>query len=359
MLAFFVTCLPDRYDYHTKFLPYLLTFYKDDIGDGSISTTALGAIQQCGAQYESEHPDEVMERRQYGIDGALISDCSNGDSWLPAPFVERPRLGARLFVRENSKRFMKALLNELSSSWRDHMKQRSLDLLEILVVYCEEHLTMDFASTFTQIVKGLHLEWQNERENSDEQATKQSNLSRKIIQLLTLVGRYVHPDVYIPLCLPRIVGASETGISFSDTGTNSESFKAAYAAALLALLSGSGIKHWLVYLSEIVYALKSQTDVNKCGELCRTECTLVMVSMLQRIAFANNHERVDVKIFCQKEDRAQIMRIFINDCKQLVESHSRACQFHGALSNTFLLDQNVMCACETSIQQLQSDMACW
>jgi hypothetical protein len=30
---------------------------------------ALSCLQRCGLEYESEHSDEIIERRQYGVDG--------------------------------------------------------------------------------------------------------------------------------------------------------------------------------------------------------------------------------------------------------------------------------------------------
>ena len=73
---------------------------------------ALAALENCGKQYEAEHPSEVVERKQYGVDGDIR--C-NYHSPLPNPFHERPMLGTRLFVRSNVKRFFNALLIELTS----------------------------------------------------------------------------------------------------------------------------------------------------------------------------------------------------------------------------------------------------
>lgn len=57
----------------------------------------------CGAEYESEHHDDVIERRQFGVDGDARA---NHNKSLPLPFVERPRIGARLYVRRNTRRFL-------------------------------------------------------------------------------------------------------------------------------------------------------------------------------------------------------------------------------------------------------------
>jgi hypothetical protein len=62
MLGFFITCLPDRYDHHTRLLPYVLSFFNDD--REMTRKMALQSIEHCGGQYEAEHPDDVIERRQ-------------------------------------------------------------------------------------------------------------------------------------------------------------------------------------------------------------------------------------------------------------------------------------------------------
>lgn len=54
------------------------------------SSSALSVLKRCGQQYEEEHPDEVIEKRQYGVDG---NDSINLEKPLPKPFTERPRIG--------------------------------------------------------------------------------------------------------------------------------------------------------------------------------------------------------------------------------------------------------------------------
>ena len=111
----------------------------------TIQDEALECLETCGLQYEHEHPDEVIERHQFGVDG---EDTIDYNSDLLLPFTQRPSLGARLFVRANSSRFFLAVLDELSN-WREQTRKRSAELLLILTVYCEEHLTKDFQHTCT------------------------------------------------------------------------------------------------------------------------------------------------------------------------------------------------------------------
>ena len=62
----------------------------------SVSSSALNCLKKCGQQYESEHADEIIERRQYGVDG---DDRNNLKKKLPKPFVERPRIGKNVLSK--------------------------------------------------------------------------------------------------------------------------------------------------------------------------------------------------------------------------------------------------------------------
>ena len=67
MLTVFLCEIGDRYDHQTKLLPYLLDLLTDQAD--SVALGALSCLQRCGLEYESEHSDEIIERRQYGVDG--------------------------------------------------------------------------------------------------------------------------------------------------------------------------------------------------------------------------------------------------------------------------------------------------
>jgi hypothetical protein len=62
-----LTEIGDRYDHHTRLLPYVLDLLTDETP--AVSSIALATLQKCGKEYESEHEDEIRDRRQYGVDG--------------------------------------------------------------------------------------------------------------------------------------------------------------------------------------------------------------------------------------------------------------------------------------------------
>lgn len=57
-----LTVIDDRYDHQTRLLPYLLDLMTDELD--SIADNAYRCLQVCGKQYEEEHTDEILEKRQ-------------------------------------------------------------------------------------------------------------------------------------------------------------------------------------------------------------------------------------------------------------------------------------------------------
>lgn len=226
MLSFLINCLPDRYEHQQRLLPYLLIFFNDDNHD--IQRCGINAIDSCGEQYEAEHPDDVIERRQYGVDGGR--KCNHKDQ-LPFPFVNRPRLGSRLFVRANTKRFFDALLSELTC-WQSKTRIQSAKLLCILVVYCEEHLTMDCNKTILSIVKALLT-------NLNDDDVEGKTLRNVLLHLFELMGRYIEPSAYIKILLPRAIGDISSATTFSEGGIHSESSCMANTIALQSMMKGT------------------------------------------------------------------------------------------------------------------------
>jgi hypothetical protein len=99
--------IDDRYDHQQRLLPYLLDLLTDEAE--TVAQGALACLQACGKEYEAEHQNDIIERRQYGVDG---DERNNLSKPLPPPFKERPRIGIRMYVRGNTKRFLKALVRD-------------------------------------------------------------------------------------------------------------------------------------------------------------------------------------------------------------------------------------------------------
>jgi hypothetical protein len=190
MLTMFLTELGDRYDHQTRLLPYLLDLLIDEAEP--VRTISMNCLKICGQQYEDEHQGEIIERRQYGVDG---DTRINVDKALPAPFSERPRLGVRLYIRGNTKRFLNALVSELTN-WQAQTRLKSVSLLKIVVCACEEHLTVEAHTLLPSFVTAL-----NYAKNDGDKA-----LQTALFELFELFGRYLLPETYVHFIIPRLRG---------------------------------------------------------------------------------------------------------------------------------------------------------
>ena len=85
----------------------------------------------------------------------------------------------RLYVRGNSKRFLTALVNELTN-WIGTTRVKSARLLRIVVVLCEEHLTMEVHTLLPSLVKALRF--------ASDDIQKDKDLSDTLIEVFELMG---------------------------------------------------------------------------------------------------------------------------------------------------------------------------
>jgi hypothetical protein len=309
MISFFMTCLPDRADFHQRLIPYLLSFFKDSME--STRQLAMQTIDICGHQYEAENSDDVIERRQFDVDGDIR--C-NYFSPLPSPFTSRPRLGARLFVRSNTKRFFDALLRELTN-WKAVTKIRAAHLLQMLLVYCEEHLTMDISRTLSLLVQGLR----NAMDDVDHRFRKE--MEQSILDCIELVGRYVNPDTYISIILPRVVGNSDSATSFAEGGVHSFSSRIVHTACLTALIKGSPAEQMVPHLCELMKTLCSPPcfTSNIRGSALDDElmfCVIVLVEKFTR----ESTLILPLKVFLQNTERASQLVNALQSCSSCLES---------------------------------------
>ena len=267
MLCAFLTELEDRYDHQTRLLPYLLDLLTDD-ADG-VSGIALKCLELCGNQYESEHADEIVERRQYGVDG---DNRINLNKPLPPPFTGRPRIGMRLYVRGNTKRFLVALLNELTN-WISKTRVKSSKLLKIIIVMCEEHLSMDAYEILPAFVKAIGFS------NSD----KDLDLKTHLIDAIELCGRYLSPDVYVHFILPRLVGDPSVVQFATDAAC-----RIAVMEVLQALIAGTKSSQLPQYFPDLVAALVDPFVIDPDSLSLRSVSLDVILTLLQSLVGSNS-----------------------------------------------------------------------
>jgi len=261
MLQSFLTEIGDRYDHQTRLLPYLLDLLTDPVT--TISTAALNCLLKCGQQYEEEHADEIIERRQYGIDG---DDRINLDKPLPYPFMSRPRIGVRLYVRGNTKRFLSALVNELSN-WVAPTRIKSANLLKMVIVLCEEHLTIDTNTLLPSLLKALRFA----REDRD------TTLQISLLEVFELLGRYLLPDIYVFYLLPRLRGE----VDISQAGDTE--WKICIMLLLKSFLTGSKSSQIAPHFESIVSVLCDNFVIPLDSAVLQTNATELLQELLENL----------------------------------------------------------------------------
>lgn len=193
MLDALISELPDRYDHIPRLIPYLLDFLTDDNHDNLVSI-AMNCLVKCGKMYEEDHPEDIIERRQYGIDGDSRMNFSKP---LPYPFhIQRPRIGIRLFVRGHVKRFLNVLIKEIMN-WKSETRLKSVKLLKVCIVLAEESVTIEAANLFPALLKALLYTKYEEGDIA---------VYEELLEAAELLGRYIHPDVYMHYLIPRLRG---------------------------------------------------------------------------------------------------------------------------------------------------------
>lgn len=226
--------IDDRYDHQTRFLPYLLDLLTDSSPE--ISSKALGILELCGKEYESEHFEEIIEKKQYGVDGDNRMNIKKKPIY---PFQSRPSIGVRLYVRGNTKRFLYALINELTN-WQSKTRLKSASLLRVIFFMCEESLAIESYKLLPNLIKALKFAI----DDNDVELLKLLEESYEIL------GRFMNPDVYFYYLLPRLRGDKE--IISSNTIQNELKLLIKFTNYLV---SGSLIKEILPFLNDLVTIL--------------------------------------------------------------------------------------------------------
>ncbi|EGZ24649.1 hypothetical protein PHYSODRAFT_484633 [Phytophthora sojae] len=269
MISDWMVNLPDRYDHESRLLPYLLSAVSDE--DTAISQDALKTLEVLGERYEREHGEEVIEIKQYGVDGK--NPTYNYRAKLPAPFVAgRPSLGTRLFVRGRARRFLNPILRELAN-WQDATRAHAVRLLKCVLVYCEETITVDVHL----LVNTLLRTWGGDHD-----------LLPELRQCADLTGRFAAPRTYLPLLLSRIRGDSDVVVPIAATigGSVSAASQTSIALEVLHyLLEGSPDKMVLPHVPEILdtIALPSILDLeSKTVKLALGQVLVQITKLLER-----------------------------------------------------------------------------
>ena len=236
MLGEWLWSLPDRWDHESRLLPYLLSA----LGDSSveISKAAFAWLENLGARYEQEKASDLLDERQLGIDGDARIDY---DKPLPLPFSRgRPRVGLRLVVRNNCRRFFKPILADLGD-WKGDTRRAAAGLLVTVLVFLEEMVTQDTVALLKVLCK-----------TADD--AEFGDLARTAARLS---GRFVAPASYLPLILPLLQDGSTAAQVRRSSAPDAE-VVGVLLRVLALLVSESRPSQVLPHVGAIVKALSSE-----------------------------------------------------------------------------------------------------
>eukprot|EP00285_Hemiselmis_virescens_P000656 CAMPEP_0173413338 /NCGR_PEP_ID=MMETSP1356-20130122/81732_1 /TAXON_ID=77927 ORGANISM="Hemiselmis virescens, Strain PCC157" /NCGR_SAMPLE_ID=MMETSP1356 /ASSEMBLY_ACC=CAM_ASM_000847 /LENGTH=707 /DNA_ID=CAMNT_0014375365 /DNA_START=219 /DNA_END=2339 /DNA_ORIENTATION=+ len=213
MLADWMSSMHDRWDHESRLLPYLLNGLCDEVAD--IRAEAHACMERLGAVHEDEKENndrdkqELRDFREYGHRSP--AELNSAERWAARaqepPFTQRPRLGARMVVRNNFKRLVPTLIRELNC-WQSRTRRMSGQLLYYLTLYAEHWITCEGHVMLQAFIKSAQSSILMEREGDPEGA----DLLAQATRCAEALGMFVDPALWLPLLLPTVSGATDADV---------------------------------------------------------------------------------------------------------------------------------------------------
>ncbi|EKX50128.1 hypothetical protein GUITHDRAFT_103942 [Guillardia theta CCMP2712] len=213
VLIDWMTRLNDRWDHESRLLPYLLNGLCDPCPPLRMAT--FEAMERLGETHENERENNERDKQElrdfleYGH--KTPSEQNATERWRSCkhepPFTRRPRLGARMVVRNNFRRLCPTLVRELND-WQPKTRSMAAQLLYYLVLYTEYWVTNDVRAMVESFTKCCFRSLA-EMEEGDPEARL---LLRQILLCARTVGEFIDPSVYMPLLLPTVRGETDLDV---------------------------------------------------------------------------------------------------------------------------------------------------
>ena len=127
----------DLYEQEVRLMPYVLSALFD--ADAPTAAAALVELERLGQKYVQTHEQDFVDTLEYGH----AEEKAKEDALtlaLPPPFSKRPSVGCRARVRQHFRALIHPIVKELQS-WAAPERVLSAQLLEVLLVFVEEHAT--------------------------------------------------------------------------------------------------------------------------------------------------------------------------------------------------------------------------
>ncbi|KAF6767983.1 hypothetical protein AHF37_08240 [Paragonimus kellicotti] len=134
--------LPDRYSYHTKLLPLILSGLIDDSAD--VRDLAEDLWHDIGLKFEKENEEQLKDKLDFdkGPPGHYPLGC------------KRPVIGCRELVYRSASRLLPALSRDLGD-WQASTRSKAASLIPVLILHLEQATTQHTQHLLTGLGTGL------------------------------------------------------------------------------------------------------------------------------------------------------------------------------------------------------------
>ncbi|XP_067671064.1 dynein axonemal assembly factor 5-like [Haliotis asinina] len=169
--------LPDRYSFHHKLIPLILTSITDEQTD--IRELADTLWYDIGMKYERENEEEMKDK---------IDFAAPNPSHYP-PNVERPNLGCRTLVMRHLSKILPGLLRDVGD-WVVETRVKSAALLYVLLLNAEDYVTQHMEKLVSSLYKAC----------MDEDQRVVADIRRSA----ELIGYFVKPEIWTKLVIANV-----------------------------------------------------------------------------------------------------------------------------------------------------------
>ncbi|XP_074649053.1 dynein axonemal assembly factor 5-like [Tubulanus polymorphus] len=169
--------LRDRYSFHHKLIPLLLSSMSDDVIEVHDITKSLW--HDIGLKYEEENEDDLKDKQDF---------MKPPPAHYP-PTVERPNLGCRTLMFRHVSKILPALSRDLGD-WVVNTRIKASQLMYHLILNAEEYITQHLELVLNALYKAC----------CDEEVAVRAN----VCKVTELLGYFVEPSVWVKVVLPAI-----------------------------------------------------------------------------------------------------------------------------------------------------------
>ncbi|KAL3876674.1 hypothetical protein ACJMK2_034478 [Sinanodonta woodiana] len=178
--------LPDRYSFHHKLIPLLLTSIRDE--QPEIRELADSLWHDIGLKYQQENEEELKDKIDFAKPVPIHYP----------PKVERPNLGCRILMFRNVSRILPGLMKDVVD-WVLETRIKSASLLYMLLLNSEEYITQHMEILLSGMYKAC--------------ADEDQRVTNDIQKAAELIGYFVEPEVWCRMIISYLKSSqSYTGL---------------------------------------------------------------------------------------------------------------------------------------------------